>query len=291
MNALKYHYILDYIDPVPYGDIALRQIGIAYCEPFTVINTHSHSDFFELTVVISGKGTVFTNGVATPISEDDIYVSFPYEEHRIETEKDSPLKYQFFAFVAKKEIFKTELYSFKNIQTNPLNRVIRNTEIKDLIKSALSEISSNGVFSHLYLEMLFSQILIQLIRSLKNQNSSISVTPSKAEELCYQVTHYIDTHIPLSSMEELSKVFHYSYEHLSTVFLKTTKQTLSSYYRLKRLDVARKFLQEGILSLTEIADRINYSSLFAFSKAFKQQYGISPSAYRKNFAKNGKMSK
>lgn len=280
MDKLKYHYIQDYPTPAPYGDIALRQIGIAYCGPSSIVDTHPHDNYFELSIVTSGQGTIYTNGVPTAVVEGDIYVSFPYEEHRIDASKDAPLKYDFFAFVVENETFKQALYAFPNVQNNPDNRIIHNNTIKNLIKSILSELPTNYAYSKAYLETLFTQILIQLIRSLKNQNTNYSVYPSKSEELCYQIMHYIDTHIPMDSLNDLANIFNYDYNYLSNIFTKTTKQTLSSYYRLKRLDISRELIKEGNLSLTEISNRLHYSSLFAFSKSFKKQYGISPNKYK-----------
>ena len=37
---------------------------------------------------------------------------------------------------------------------------------------------------------------------------------------------------------------------------------------------------EGCLSVTNIAELLNYSSIYAFSKAFKEKYGVSPKRYQ-----------
>lgn len=281
-NELKYHYLLDYEKPVPYGNISLRQIGIAYCSPNTIFAAHPHDNFFELSIPISGKGTIYTNGIPTLVSENDIYVSFPYESHQIDADKNAPLKYYFFAFVVNNETFKTDLYDLKHIQNDPQNRIIKNKRIKNLIQTILSELSLTHEYTQLYLETLFTQILIELILSLKNKNTNSFVQPTKNEELCYQIMHYVDTHIPLQSLEELTSIFHFDYEYLSHIFKETTKQSLSAYYRAKRLEVARNLIIEGTMTLTEISEKLLYSSLFSFSKSFKQHYGISPSAYIKN---------
>lgn len=39
------------------------------------------------------------------------------------------------------------------------------------------------------------------------------------------------------------------------------------------------------LSLTEISEKLNYSSVYSFSKAFKNKYGLSPSAWKKEISK------
>ena len=49
-----------------------------------------------------------------------------------------------------------------------------------------------------------------------------------------------------------------------------------------RIDRARELIRTGEYTLTEIAERVGFSSLHYFSRAFKQLTGVSPSEYAKN---------
>ena len=281
LMQLKYHYLKDYTNcSIPYTDILLTQLGTAYCEPSTLVEEHDHNNFWELSIITSGKGTIYTNGVGTEVREGDIYISLNLERHKIISDNDFPLKYDFFAFTITNDEFKKELLSIENVLRNPNNRIIRNDTIKMLFQSALAETSLDRYGAEKYIDMLFSQIIIQLIRTLKKQNVGYSSLPSKNEELCYQIMHYINTHLSsISSLETLSEIFNYDYKYLSNIFTKTTKQTLSNYVRVKRLERACTLLKEGKYSLTQISEKLHYSSLYSFSKAFKKQYGISPKNY------------
>ncbi|MDF2815425.1 MAG: Helix-turn-helix domain, partial [Paenibacillus sp.] len=46
-----------------------------------------------------------------------------------------------------------------------------------------------------------------------------------------------------------------------------------------KMEHAQEMLLETRMSLSEIADYLGYSDLFAFSKSFKLAYGIAPSDY------------
>ena len=83
----------------------------------------------------------------------------------------------------------------------------------------------------------------------------------------------------MKNLEELTEVMKYNYSYLSTLFKKTTGNTLLSYYYAKRLDVARMLILENSLKISEIAEQLGYSSLYAFSRAFKDMYGLSPKQY------------
>ena len=101
-----------------------------------------------------------------------------------------------------------------------------------------------------------------------------------SKETCLKIMHYIDTHIySIKNLSDLSDTFSYNYSYLSSVFKNTMGFTLLDYYQNRRLDAARLLINEGEFSATAIAGKLNYSSLYSFSKAFKLKYGVSPTNY------------
>ena len=57
-----------------------------------------------------------------------------------------------------------------------------------------------------------------------------------------------------------------------------------TYLSRWRLETAAGLLQDGPLSLGEIASRVGYESEAAFSKAFRRRFGVPPGAYRRQAA-------
>jgi AraC-like DNA-binding protein len=47
------------------------------------------------------------------------------------------------------------------------------------------------------------------------------------------------------------------------------------------MTTAARLLQESNVPLRAIADRVGYTSEFAFANAFKRQYGTAPGRYRR----------
>ena len=85
----------------------------------------------------------------------------------------------------------------------------------------------------------------------------------------------------MRSLTEISDSMNYNYSYISNLFKKTTGQGLMDYYRGRRLDMAKRLLRESGRNVTQVADMLNYSSAYSFSRAFTAQYGISPKYYKK----------
>jgi AraC-like DNA-binding protein len=71
-----------------------------------------------------------------------------------------------------------------------------------------------------------------------------------------------------------------SEEYLARLFKQATGQTVFDYLRRARFEQAKTLLSTSELNVTEISQRSGFGSVAAFSRSFKRELGISPSAYR-----------
>ena len=278
----KYHIDYCFIrEPISFKDTILIQLGRLYCAGETVIQKHAHMNWFELTLVTDGEGTIITNDLPSNVSKGDIYISYPGDFHEIRSSKEKPLKYDFFSFNTKNRKIKKELKKIVLNRVQPDLRIFQNEQINSSVQDAIAELSSKQEYYEQILSSLFEKILYYVVRSLSVDNPvSINKHTLSSEELCYQIMHYIDTHIySIENLSVLSEKFNYNYSYLSDMFSKTTGNTLASYYQARRLDAARLLVKEGKLKINKIAEMLNYSSMCAFSKAFKNKYGVSPKNY------------
>jgi AraC-like DNA-binding protein len=78
----------------------------------------------------------------------------------------------------------------------------------------------------------------------------------------------------------MASELNYSYPYLSHVFSEEIGLTIKDYYKHKRFEKAMEWLKDSSLSITEIADKLQYKSIHAFSKAFHKDFGIPPIVYR-----------
>ena len=95
------------------------------------------------------------------------------------------------------------------------------------------------------------------------------------------VMRYIRAHIsePIRR-ETLAEIAGFSVPHFHRIFTAHVGESAISYIRRLRLERAARKLRMGAVDITEVALAAGYDSHAAFSKAFKQQFGLSPSDFR-----------
>ncbi len=287
----KFHINFSFVDDaIYYKDTMLVQLGRLYCSPSENIEKHAHVNWYELTIVTDGVGTIYTNDTAAEVKKGDIYFSHPGDFHEIQSSEDSPLKFDFFAFNSRDPEISSE---FKRMVANMFSyeqRVFQDSQITNAVSTAIAEFSGKAHYSTQILSSIFEQILYLIIRNFNIPEDANSEKRSCAtDELCLQIMHYIDTHIyAIGSLSCLSDKFSYNYSYLSNVFKKNTGMTILSYFQTRRLDAAKLLLNENKLKVNQVAEMLKYSSLYSFSKAFKNKYGISPKHYAMQMAKKSK---
>jgi AraC-like DNA-binding protein len=71
-----------------------------------------------------------------------------------------------------------------------------------------------------------------------------------------------------------------SYSHLSRMFSQAEGRTINEFYRLHRVERAKQLLVQTTDPVAIIATRLNYSTASRFTTVFKQDTGLSPTAFR-----------
>lgn len=83
------------------------------------------------------------------------------------------------------------------------------------------------------------------------------------------------------SVEELASSAAYSADHFTRLFRAVAGVTPKEYCIRARLERAQVLLVESPMSIEQIATNLGYADVFFFSRQFKQRFGISPSAWRR----------
>lgn len=101
------------------------------------------------------------------------------------------------------------------------------------------------------------------------------------DERIRAVLRYIHQHItePLNR-ELLATMAGFSVPHFHRAFVREVGESPTAYIRRLRMERAGRKLRMGAVDIGEVALAAGYESHNAFTKAFKQHFGLSPSEFR-----------
>lgn len=101
-------------------------------------------------------------------------------------------------------------------------------------------------------------------------------------ERIVKVLIYIEEHIyDELSLEKLAKIAYYSPFHFHRIFHAIVGETIHSYVKRVRMERAMGLLRYTNSPITEIGFDAGFETTSAFTKAFNQFTGVSPSKYRR----------
>lgn len=99
--------------------------------------------------------------------------------------------------------------------------------------------------------------------------------------LLNRAIQYIEGHLTApASIEDVAAVVGYSRAHFSRTFLAVTGITPVAYLRKRRLTEAARELATSPKRILDIALDYQFQSQEAFTRSFKQEFGVSPGFYR-----------
>ena len=115
-----------------------------------------------------------------------------------------------------------------------------------------------------------------------NADHTRNLTNSQSE-LAQQASSYILTHLDRRiTIREMSERMHVSQTQFKNSFRNCYGQSVYKYIRSRKMKLAAQKLVEEELSVMEIAGMFGYENCSKFAAAFRREFGVSPSSYRKN---------
>jgi len=132
-----------------------------------------------------------------------------------------------------------------------------------------------------FLEVELAKELFFLCKERQERRSRASVVHEE-DALVVRARGFIEANLgaPLR-IDALARSCHTSESTLLRAFRRELRQTPASYARERRLDAALLLVQSGRYTVGQVADRVGYHSLAAFTSAFHRRFGAPPSEMRR----------
>lgn len=96
-----------------------------------------------------------------------------------------------------------------------------------------------------------------------------------------ELVHQQNNASKINLSDYLSEKLSHDYSYLSNLFSEVEGTTIEKHFIAHKIEKVKELLVYDELSLNEIADRLNYSSVAYLSNQFKKVTGLTPSHFKK----------
>ena len=247
-----------------------------------------HHDFYEIYLFLNGDVQYSIESRNYHLLPGDILLISPLELHqpRIAQEKspyerivlwiDKPYIEQFSTPQTDlTRCFDTSLETHTNLLRLPPKQCsLAENLMESLASAADNQEYGEDLLTFSYLIQLLVEVNRQIPNALRRQEPSDQSNQIVADILGYINDHYQE---PLS-LDLLARRFFISKYHLSHEFKRLVGTSVHRYIIQKRLVIAKQMLSEPLPS-TKVCRCCGFSDYTNFYRAFKTEYGISPTEF------------
>jgi AraC family transcriptional regulator len=159
-------------------------------------------------------------------------------------------------------------------------------QIRHLAMSLLDELQESHVSGRLYADSLALGLAMQLIRRFTFLKGVQIEQGGMAPHRLRKAMALIDQHLEKEEegrvgLRVVAKEVGMSYFHFSRAFKQTLGMSPTNYIAERRIEHAKKLMQETSLPISEIALRSGFSSQSHFTTSFRRFSGVTPRSFRR----------
>jgi len=141
----------------------------------------------------------------------------------------------------------------------------------------LGEVKINKSLSSTQVEVLSHKLSNHGFELLENQKSKMI---NQIKSIIVDQIHHRNESLNINFSTLLTEQLNHEYTSLSKLFSSVEGITIEKFILKQKIEKVKELLFYDELTLTEIAFRMNYSSVAHLSNQFKKETGMTPSAFK-----------
>lgn len=118
------------------------------------------------------------------------------------------------------------------------------------------------------------------LTGLELMDDKKSILIERIKTSIIELVHHTDEQIKTNLSDFLSEKLNYNYTYLANLFSEVKGTTIEKFYLSNKIEKVKELLVYDELNLTEIADKLHYSSVAHLSNQFKKMTGLTPSHFK-----------
>lgn len=126
-----------------------------------------------------------------------------------------------------------------------------------------------------------AQLKLELFNSgLELMDDKRAMLIEKIKNVIIEMVHYSEEAIKVNFSDYLSEKLNHDYTYLANLFSEVQGITIEQFIIIHKIERIKELINYGELNITEIAWKMNYSSVAHLSNQFKKVTGLSPSHFK-----------
>lgn len=246
---------------------------------------------YELICLESGQLELEYNGTVFRFGPGDILLLCPGIPHAFHV-LDQPVSQPHIHFDLIYDSYSPSVFiSFQDMEalSEADRQMLRENLFPQLAASPLLAIRNPESFRRTFFRIIRSENhqslqckawMLQLIETILADLSLPEASPRTVwDRVAFPVRSYLDANFQQDcSLDSLAQQFCYSKFYLETCFRQAYGVSILQYRNRQRMVAAAELLKDH--SVTETAQLTGFSSIYSFSRAFRNHFGVSPSQYK-----------
>ena len=137
-----------------------------------------------------------------------------------------------------------------------------------------------------------STVLLLLMRGEELRiNEELALLSEQVRSHSQAVRHYLlENYTTKITLDSLCYIFRTNKTALCKQFREEFGRTVFGYLHELRIAEAKRLLRMGLISVTDVSERLGFESIHYFSRLFKKTVGVSPAEYAKSEKKKQKLA-
>ena len=128
---------------------------------------------------------------------------------------------------------------------------------------------------------LWDKLKNNLLKSgLELLDNKKSILIEKIKNVITEMIHYTDELPNVNYSDYISEKLDYDYTYLANTFSEVKGITIQQFIIINKIEKVKELLLYDELNLTEISNKLHYSSVAHLSNQFKKITGLTPSYYK-----------
>lgn len=209
----------------------------------------------------------------------DMVILPPYTMHSVEFTTDGSV--ESFEFHISITPAHAQQWFIDNLEGRIYFPNVITAELRDRIMEVYDLTRQRAQGSYLLTKHILVELLLRtLAYAEQSGNSAPHRHPSSHERVTSAFLRYVDEHYRESlHTQDICHALSVSPGHLARCLQKTIGMTVTQYVTNYKLLRAQDLLKTGERNVQEVSDYLGFSSVYYFSRLFKQHFGETPSGY------------